>query len=484
MLLLDITNLKFFFGEKIILDIPNLKIYTGDKIGVVGTNGSGKSTLLNLISGDLSYDEGRIQVNATLTYHKQFYTNQLCSNTITPEEIKKTKQFQSNSNSTSFYSGGEKNRLQLAKTFSTQSDLYLIDEPTSNLDYSGIELLKTELLRLDSFLLVSHDRTLLNECCNKIIELSDSQLTLYEGNYNAYEIQKNAAYNRDLFEYSEYVKEKKRLLSVYQDKLIKAKKVAKKPTDPGQRVGKECGSKSYASKAKNMEKSAQAALKRLDMLEKKEKPHEPVNVKIDFRLTNPPRNKYILEINDLTFSYDSNILFEQLSMQFKNGEKIAILGNNGTGKTTLLNLIATGHSTIKIVPTAKIGYFRQEFEQLDLSKTILENAMYDSIQNTQVVRTMLARLLFDEKSLSKKVSVLSGGERVRLALAKLIVSDANILILDEPTNYLDLASREIIEKVLQEYMGTIIFVSHDKTFVDAIATQKFIISNKKLVEIE
>lgn len=479
--LITIANVKLYFGDRLILDIPNLKIHKGDRIGIVGANGSGKSTLLNLLSGSVQCDAGVIHVNGTIAYCRQFFKN-------TPYVADTVKQ---KKNGMKFgvidsenHSGGEKQRVQLSEIFSNNADIYFLDEPTSNLDYKGILLLKDELAKRNTFLLVSHDRALLNECCNKIIEISDATLILYEGNYAAYEYQKKLHADRKAFEYNQYIKEKKRLQTEYIEKSAKAKRIAKKPKDRGQRIGKECGTKSFSSKAKNMEKSAKAALKKIEMLEQKEKPKEDPAIKIDFRLTNPPKNKYVIQIDNLCYGYDSKILFDHLNLSIRNGEKVAILGDNGAGKTTLLNLIVNGHPSIRTVPGAVFGYVGQHYEQLDLSKTVLENAMHDAVQNTQTVRTILARLLFDERSLNRKANVLSGGERVRLSMAKLLVSNANMLILDEPTNYLDLNSRKAVEKVLQDYMGTILFVSHDITFVDAIASRRLLLSGQKIQDYE
>ena len=249
--LIQATNIKLYFGNRIILDIPNLKIYQGDKIGIVGINGCGKSTLLNLLYGDLESDEGNIKKNAYISYHKQFCNNRLIVKPSTTSQIKKINLFKTDTQSSAPYSGGEKTRLQLAEIFSEKADIYFLDEPTSNLDYEGILLLQNELSKIQSFLLVSHERMLLNKCCNKIIEISDSILTAYTGNYEFYETQKNAAYNKKLFEYNQYNQEKKRLMSIYHDKLTKANKIAKKPKDPGKRISKECGSKSFSSKAKS-----------------------------------------------------------------------------------------------------------------------------------------------------------------------------------------------------------------------------------------
>lgn len=470
--LVTMTNVKLYYADRLILNIPNFKIHKGDKIGIVGDNGTGKTSLFKLITGDIEIDEGTIKVSATLNYCKQFIDDSISLPTQSREQSINCHKFIGNRSE--IFSGGERQRFQLACFFSKQADLFLLDEPTSNLDYSGVVSLKESLEQLDTYLLISHDRILLNQSCNKIVEISNSTLISYDGNYSIYEYQKKITEERKLFEYTQYITEKKKLEKVYLEKTAKARKIAKKPKDRGKCISKECGTKSFSSKAKNMEKSAQVALKKIDMLEKKEKPLQTPRIKMDFRLTNPPQNnKCIIQISDLCFQYNTNILFQNLNISIYNREKVAILGDNGTGKTTLLNFIVDGHPAIRTNPRIKFGYLKQNYTNIDLSKTVLENVVLQSVQKTEVVRTILARLLFFEKSLNLKAGKLSGGEMVRLSLAKIIVSDANVLILDEPTNYLDLNSRIAVEEVLKEYPGTILFTSHDITFVESIATRTF-----------
>lgn len=482
MLFIQITKLKKFFGDKLILDIPDLKIFDGDKIGIVGVNGAGKTTLLNIISGDLQPDAGKVVLNCSFSYLKQFgieSVNDICSDLL--KEYSKFKLDNKTDAKISALSGGEYTRLKLANVFTQNTQVIFADEPTCNLDYTGIQLVREKLTKVNTLLLISHERILLDECCNKILEISEGKVKVYDGGYSDYNYQKKLEYNRQLFEYESYKKEKERLTTVYDDKIRLANSMAKKPKDKGKIVLKEGGGRSYGTRVKNMESTAKAAKKRMEMLEKKEKPKEIPPIKINFRLTNPPENKYIIQIENLTFSYNERLLFDGVNLYVKNGKKMAIVGGNGTGKTTLLNCIVFGNPSIKVAPKVKFGYFHQQFGQLNLQKTILENALTDSVQEVSVVRTMLARLLFPENVLQKRVEVLSGGEKVRLGLAKLIVSDANVLILDEPTNYLDLMSRITVESVLKEYVGTIIFVSHDKAFVDTIANQLAIIRENKII---
>lgn len=236
--LITITNVKLYFGDRLLLDIPNFKIYTGDRIGIVGANGSGKTTFLNILSGELESDEGNIRVNGTITYCKQFFEKDIIVEDAVWHKKNKMKFGVSDEDN---HSGGEKQRVQLSEIFSNYADIYFFDEPTSNLDYSGILLLKKEFVKLNTFLLVSHDRALLDECCTKIVEISDSKLTLYEGNYTAYEYQKKQMVERKSFEYQQYVTEKKRLQEEYIAKTSKAKKMAKKPKDRGQLIKCEGG---------------------------------------------------------------------------------------------------------------------------------------------------------------------------------------------------------------------------------------------------
>lgn len=475
--LITMANVKLYFADRLLLDIPDFKVCSGEKIGIIGDNGSGKTTLFKMIIGDIKADEGNIKVNGIPNYCEQFYSVTHSMSIMSREQS--VNNYRYIGKNCKIYSGGEIKRFQLAYIFSQYADVYLLDEPTGNLDYDGIKLLIENLKNLNTYLLISHDRTLLNQCCNKIVEISNSKLNIYEGNYSSYEYQKKLKEERNQFEYIQYITKKKRLQKEYLEKTVRAKKIAKKPKNKGKCIGKECGTKSYSSKAKNMEKSAQVAIKKIEMLEKKEKPVESPKIKMDFRLTNPPENnRCIIQISDLCYKINTKKLFEKFNLSIYNREKVAILGNNGTGKTTLLNFIVDGHPSIRTISNVRFGYLKQNFNNISLDKTVLENVMLYSVQRMEVVCTILARLLFFEDSLHLKADKLSGGERVRLSIAQIIVSDANVLVLDELTNYLDLNSRLVVEEVLKEYPGTILFTSHDIMFVDAIATRKIYLDKK------
>ena len=217
-------------------------------------------------------------------------------------------------------------------------------------------------------------------------------------------------------------------------------------------------------------------------MEIKEKPKSDAVIKLDFRLTNPPRNAIVIRVEDLTFAYDDIPVLEHCDLVVKNGSKLALLGDNGAGKTTLLNLIME-REQVSVVPSAKIGYLKQNFSQIDLEKTVMENISRVSIQKESVARMILARLLLTARDLQKLGKDLSGGERMKLAFAMLLVSDINVLIMDEPTNYLDIASIEALENLLSEYEGTVLFTSHDKAFVDHVATDRYLIEHGKTVPV-
>lgn len=224
---------------------------------------------------------------------------------------------------------------------------------------------------------------------------------------------------------------------------------------------------------------------RLEKLEIKEKPKELPKIRLDFSMTNPPENRVVISTDRLSFSYGSKKIFDKTCFSIPNGSKTALWGENGTGKSTLLNLIYKNlNDGIRIVPKAKLGYFHQTFENLEYNKTVLENVMRDSVQSQTTARTILARLLIRTDDVYKDIQCLSGGERIKVSFAKLFVSDANVLLLDEPTNYLDMLSVEALESVLCEYEGTVLFVSHDRAFVNSVADRVLIFENQTITTFE
>ncbi len=480
LLLLKGIDIKKSYGEKLILQFPELTVYEGDRIGLIGLNGAGKTTLLNILIGEIEPDEGLVERNCTINYFSQFETieknNNVDGRLLSQWKVSE-KAHQYN------LSGGEKTRIRLAEALSQNSHILLIDEPTTNLDIDGIKLLREQLERISTFILISHDRQLLDDLCNRIIEIRDNKLYFYNGNYTDFESIKDENIKRQRTEYEKYIEEKSRLENVYKDKKQNSEKLGRKQKNKSSSDLKAIyfmATRKPDTKQKNAERSAKNILSRIEHLDKKEKPKEQAIIRPDFQLTNPPKNKIVIEGYGINFSYGKHDIFKDAEFTISNGAKTAIIGENGSGKTTLLNLIAKEKAGIRNVPKAKFGYFHQNYENVDFTKTIFENIMATSIQNETISRNILSRMLFSEKDLMKPAAVLSGGERIKLSLAKLFTSDCNILLLDEPTNFLDIPSIESLQNMLKLFEGTIVFVSHDRLFVDAIATDLLIIKNGKI----
>ncbi len=481
-ILISAENIKQIYGEQIVLDFDRFYLYEGEKVGLVGVNGAGKTTLLKVLSGKLAPSSGTVKLNCVPFYFEQFGTGDSYYETDYAEAGKMgvgDQLWQEN------VSGGEDTRIRLAELFSSQSAVAFLDEPTSNLDSAGVEILKKRLKEIESMVLISHDRDLLNEVCDRIVEVSFGELNFFNGNYDDYLEQKEQLRKSQYAEYENYQSEKRRLESVYRQKKAKAKSVAKKPRNISASEAKTialCGNRKPEDKARSMEKSAENVLKRIEHMEVKEKPKEEPVARPDFRLTNPPRNPIVIRGEHLTFGYDERLIFDDADFMIRNGSKVALVGENGAGKTTLIELIDKREG-VYVVPGAKIGYARQNMSQIDLNKTVLENVRNVSIQKESIARIILARLLLTERDIQKKASELSGGERMKLSFAMLFVSDVNLLILDEPTNYLDIPSIEALERLLKEYEGTLLFVSHDKTFVNNVASERMFIKDGKIISL-
>ncbi|HOQ01248.1 MAG TPA: ABC-F type ribosomal protection protein [Acetivibrio clariflavus] len=472
MLILEAADIKKYYGDRLIIEIDELKVYSGDKIGIVGPNGSGKTTLMNILAKDIEPDRGFVKHYSHVAYIRQFSDEGIRA------DQKLLKEFNLACKSHQrVFSGGEKTRIKIANAFSNESILLLADEPTANLDYKGVELLKQKLSKVDSLILISHDRHLLDSLCNKIIEVKDGKLKYYNGNYSFYKKQSEIEYESALQEYEKYISEKASIEAAIKDRLERSKSMRKAPKRMGNSEAR-LHKREATEKQKKIHNSINSMLTRLNKLEVKEKPKDLPKIKLDFSLTMPPENRIVIAAENLSFSYGTKKIFDRVCFNIPNGSKTALWGENGTGKSTLLNLIyQNSSSSIRIVPKAKIGYFYQAFDNLEYDKTVLENVMRDSVQTQSVVRTILARLLFKTDDVFKKVECLSGGERIKVSFAKLFVSDANILLLDEPTNYLDIQSIEALENVLKDYEGTVLFVSHDSEFVNSVADRILVFEN-------
>ena len=478
MLILEIKNLKKYFGEKLILDIENLRIDSSDKIGIVGVNGSGKSTLLNIIAKKETYDEGLINLCTNYSYIEQFSHGD--SNEKTMDRRLAGKLGVHNLISEN-KSGGEITKEKIAEAFSNSCGLLIADEPTSNLDIGSIEILEKSLKNFPgAIVLVSHDRNILNNICTKIIEIEFTKIKVFNGNYNDYVSQKEAQFERSKFEYEEYIKEKKRLELAAIGSTEKSKTMRGTPKRMGNSEAR-LHKRGINGKKEKLEKKAKTIESRIEHLEKKEKPKESRAIKLSVVDSNKIYSKIAIEGKALTKSFGSRVLFKDSSFKIPTESKTAIIGNNGTGKTTLINMILTGHENIKASSSAKIAYFSQNLNILNEEKTILQNVMDSTSYDESFVRIVLSQLLFFRDDVFKKVAVLSGGEKVKVSLAKVLLTPSNILVLDEPTNYLDITSQKALEELLKGYDGTLLMVSHDKEFIRNIANRLIVIENEELI---
>jgi macrolide transport system ATP-binding/permease protein len=475
LLAIELRNIVKSFNGKAVLKIQGLKIYDGEKIGLVGVNGSGKTTLLKIMAGTLPPDEGKVVCHRSISHIAQLAgrsEEQSAVSGVLAKEFKLSGNFH--------FSGGEQTRRKIAGALSVESGILLADEPTTNLDMKGIALLEEKLSAYQGALIVvSHDRELLDKLCTKILELEQGSLTVYQGNFSDYIRQKEAHRARQQFEYEQYIAEKKRLTAAMLEKQQKSAVVRKAPRRMGNseaRLHKMGDQKAKAC----LDRSAKAVASRLEKLEVKERVHDVNKAKMAFDSGDAVYSKVLIASAGLTKQFGTKKLFDDAGFQIMKGQKTALIGDNGTGKTTLLQMILVKDAQIMLSSRLKIGYFSQDMSILDEEQTILQNALASSVYDENFVRLTLARLLFQGSDIYKKVALLSGGERVRVCFAKLMLSDSNMLILDEPTNYLDMYSLKAVEDVLKDYEGELLFVSHDRRFVSALANHLLILHDEKI----
>lgn len=456
---IKINQVKKYIGERLLIDIPDLTLGDGERIGIVGKNGSGKTTLLKMIEGKINVDEGSINCSGEVTVIDQFLR----------EDSQK--------------SGGEQTKEKIRESLAHYSDILLADEPTNHLDSEGRAYLIRELSHFKGLVLtVSHDRDFLNQVSDSILEIDNGSVKLYPGNYDNYLSQKEVEEKEYAKKYDHYVQEKNRLEGSIQelhDKSSGIKKAPKRMGNSEARLHKR-GKGQTAKKA--LSKQALAIETRLNKLERIEKPRKEKPLVIPFAEGQVIHKKQVIESTTFNLSVGNKKLLLDSQFQIPTGKKTALIGSNGAGKTTLLKAILNKEAQLTVSEKAKFAYFSQSFNQLDESSTVLKNVQETSIYEPQAARDLLAHLLFRGEAVKKKVNVLSGGERTKVAIAKMILSESNVLILDEPTNHLDIESLNVLEESLKSYQGTIIFVSHDSYFVKAVADNVLEIKDRKIVK--
>ena len=505
-MILACQNISKAFGTNEILKDASFHIEEREKAALVGINGAGKSTLFKIIVGEMTADTGEVILSKgkTLGYlaqhqdltgdltiyeevlqakqdlirmeeqlraleeemkHEQGERLEELMNTYTrlshtfelengyayrsevvgvlkglgfePEEFDKK---------VSTLSGGQKTRVALGRLLLTKPDVILLDEPTNHLDMESIAWLEGYLLNYSgAVFIVSHDRYFLDRVVTKIVEIDAGKVTTFEGNYSAYSQKKamlrEAAYHAWMNQQQEIR---------HQEEVI------------------------AKLKSFNREKSIRRAESREKMLDKMEVLEKPSEVRADMRIRLEPRvtsGNDVLRVSNLSKSFPGQPLFSDLNFEIRRGERVAIIGNNGTGKTTILKIlngvVAPDGGQIELGTKVQIGYYDQEHQVLHMDKTIFQEISdtYPYLTNTEI-RNVLAAFLFTEDDVFQPIHTLSGGERGRISLAKLMLSNANFLILDEPTNHLDIVSKEILEQALRDYTGTVLYVSHDRYFIN------------------
>lgn len=456
-MLLTAQNIKKECGIQTVLDIEKLEIRDGDRIGLIGRNGAGKSTLLGVLSGRIKPDEGIIMRNCEIAEILQ--TGETDGNS----EGRFISQMQLRHSAVK--SGGERTRLAIAAAFSRHAPLLFADEPTTNLDMDGVEMLEKMMAGYrGAILMISHDRSLLDKACSQIWELDKGKIRIFDGNYSDWHGQTTRERDFQTFEYKQYQKEKKRLLKTADELQRKSNAMSKPPRRMSS--SEWILYKGIASVQQgHVQSNKTALLSRLEHLEKKEKPEDLPQISMKLPDAGKIRARYAAAVRNLTVSYDNHTVLADVSFYVASGKRTFITGSNGAGKSTLIKAILGGGPEISITSEARIAYFSQDLDRLNPDKTVLENVMEDAAQPQHICRAVLSNLYMTRDDLFKPVSVLSGGEQVKTALAKTLVSGCNFMILDEPANHMDVYTMEGLEKLLSTYDGTLLAVSHDKTFI-------------------
>ena len=475
-----LNNVKKYYGDRLILDIKKLEILSGDRIGLVGPNGAGKSTLLKILIGDEDVDLGNVYLTKSFSYISQmdnldesFSTSKIKNLLNAPNEYK------------DHLSGGEKVKLKISNALSENKELIIADEPTSNLDSSSIEILE-EMFKSHSgtLLLVSHDRKFLDSLCNTIFEIDNGKINVYKGNYSKYLELKNLEKERQNTEYINYKAEKKRLEQAISNKESKRDSIRKTPKRMGNSEARLHKMGDQKSK-QHLENNIKAIKSRIEHLEVKEKPKEEKLIKISVIENLELTSKNPIEVKSLNLSINNRSLLSDVSFKIKKGKKVALIGKNGTGKSTLLKeLIKNDNESIKIANNVVLGFLDQEQNILNPNKSILENIQVDSSYLESFIRINLDGFGFKGDTVYKTVSQLSGGEKVKVAICKLLLSDNNIIILDEPTNYLDIKCMEALENSLKNTNKTLLIVSHDRKFISNICDYILEINNNKITQFD
>ncbi|ENJ9653803.1 ABC-F type ribosomal protection protein [Clostridium botulinum] len=476
MVSIKLDKVKKYYEDKLILDIDNLEIKENSRIGIVGENGAGKTTLIKVILGELDIDEGKVFSHANYSYISQ---SENYAGSCDDSRIKSILGAPDNYNE--FLSGGEKVKISINQALSSNSNFLIADEPTANLDTNTIKSIEKLISEYKGgLLLVSHDRDFLNNLCDNILEIENGKVKLYKCGYSKYLKLKAEEKEVEKREYEEYITEKKRLEKAMMVKENQRNSIRKAPKRMGNSEARLFKMGDQKSK-KHLDGNIKSLKSRINHLEVKEKPISSKDIKIKITEGNKIPSKTVIEVKNLDLYIGDKLLIKDGNFKIKNGKKAAIIGENGCGKTTLIKkILKRDTENIRLSKYISIGYFDQNQDILDKDKTILDNIKSTSSYDESFMRIQLAGFGFKGDTIYKNVSILSGGEKVKVALCKIILSDTNTLILDEPTNYLDIKSIEALEKALINTDKTIVMISHDRSFISSICDYIIEIKDTKL----
>lgn len=516
----DITvqNLTKYYGDRLILSDLTFDIQPGEKVAILGPNGAGKTTLLHILAGRLDYDEGHVSIGAGRTvgmidqmpdypdgvtvedvlrsafrdadavkhemealeagmaarpedesllrrygalqqrldalggYNRDFEVDKVCNGLDIPPARRAQPVNQ--------LSGGEKTRANLARIILEQTDILLLDEPTNHLDMDAVRWLGDYLEGYTGTVVtVSHDRYFLDQCCERILEVHDNTVEFYAGSYSYYAVERERRYEQQLREHENQMAEKKRLEGVA-------------------RIMHEHGTEHLAKRAASIEK-------RIARMKVTDRPRRDKRMSVSFGDPNY-ETEDVLKVRGITKSYEERTILQDVTFLVRNGERVAILGDNGAGKTTLLKILlgeeTADEGTVKKGVGLRPAYLPQTVHFANENRNLIDTLIYDKNVTMQTARNRLGAFKFSGEDQMKTVSTLSGGEKSRLRLCELMYDPLNMLILDEPTNHLDLMSREWIEEAVEAFTGTLLFVSHDRYFVERFATRVIYLENGEYID--
>ena len=484
-LILEADRIRKTYGDRTVLDIDQIRIYDGERIALIGENGAGKSTLLSILAGETEPDEGIVRRRGGLAVIHQSGQAQHDGSAHVAAQFRAPE-------SREGLSGGEMTRRRISEALSAGTPLLLADEPTTDLDAGGVQLLREMLSSyFGALVLVSHDRDLLDALCSRVWHLEDGRITDFPGSYADYREELKRRRDFQQFEYDRYRSEQTRLKALAQQKAEWAASVKKAPKRMGNSEAR-LHTHEYTNSVLQLSAAKKTVEDRLNRLEKKERPRDLPSIRMTLGAGHAIESKTALTAQIGSLRIGERTLISDSRFVLPTKSKTALLGENGSGKTTLMRVLRGRtaeqlHFTgdVRVNPGVRMGWFDQDHAQaLSFDDTALENAMFSSILPESEVRTVLARLGLRGDSVFKPVRVLSGGERAKLALARLLVSDVNLLLLDEPTNHLDVFTMEALEKLLKGYGGTLLFVSHDRRFVSSVAGRVLSLENGKVTEFE